>query len=64
MDTANEFENRLDAIRVELYEETRHMSNADAAKAINKSGRRIAGKYEIPLVKGAARRPAPEEDAR
>jgi len=30
MDTANEFENRLDAIRVELYEETKHMSNADA----------------------------------
>jgi len=63
MDTANEFENRLDAIRVKLYEETRHMNNTDAAKATNENGRRIAGKYGIPLVKGAARRYAPDADA-
>jgi hypothetical protein len=47
----NDFENLLDAIRVELYEKTKGMSNADVAEKTNANGKRIAEKYGIALVK-------------
>lgn len=59
----NEFENQLDIIRVELYEKSKGMSNADAVKAANASGRRIAKKYGITLAKSAARQPVPKTNA-
>jgi len=50
---ANDFENQLDKIRVELYEQTKDMTNADAAKAANDHGQKLAAKYGIKIMKGA-----------
>jgi hypothetical protein len=47
----NDFENQLDAIRIELYEKTKGMSNAAVAAQTNENGKRIAEKYNITLVK-------------
>ena len=47
----NNFESQLDAIRIELYEQTKDLSNAEAVKTINVSGEKIADKYGIIVVK-------------
>jgi len=48
--TRNEFEGRLDEIRIELSEKTKALTNRDAAAVINDSGRKIAEKYGITVV--------------
>jgi hypothetical protein len=53
----NDFENQLDAIRVELYEKTKGMSNAAAADQTNANGKRIAEKYGITLIKSGVGQP-------
>jgi hypothetical protein len=53
----NDFENQLDAIRIELYEQTKDMSSAEAVKAINENGKKIAAKYGIAVVKSNGHRP-------
>jgi hypothetical protein len=40
----NNFEDQLDVIRAELYEETKNMTNADAARFENETARPIAAK--------------------
>jgi hypothetical protein len=37
----NNFEGQLDVIRAELYEETKNMTNADAARFVNETARHI-----------------------
>jgi hypothetical protein len=49
----NNFENWLDGVRIDLNEKTKDMMNDDAVAAINKSGREIAEKYNIPVIKSA-----------
>ena len=41
----NDFEKQLDIIRVEIYEQTKNMKNAEAAKAANDHGKA----YGIPF---------------
>jgi len=48
----NDFENQLDKIRVEIYEQTRELKNAEAVKAANEHGKALAVKYGIKIVKG------------
>ena len=55
----NDFEKQLDAIRVKLYEQTKHMSNAEAAKTINENGKKTADRYGITVVKSAGHTPLP-----
>jgi hypothetical protein len=45
------FEDQLDVIRAELYEETKDMTNADAARFVNETARPIAAKYGIKIIK-------------
>jgi hypothetical protein len=55
-----------------LYEETKNMTNADAARFVNETARPIAAKYGIKMIidipgnaciyRPAGRRPAGEED--
>jgi len=40
----------LDIIRAELYEETKNMTNADAARFVNEIARPIAAKYGIKAI--------------
>lgn len=47
----NDFEIRLDEIRIELYEKTKMLRKEDAVAAINDSGRKIAEKYGIAVTK-------------
>jgi hypothetical protein len=47
----NNFEDQLDLIRAELYEETKNMTNADAARFVNETARPIAAKYGIKIIK-------------
>ena len=48
----NDFENQLDKIRVEIYEQAKDMKNAEAVKAANDHGKALAAKYGIKVVKG------------
>ena len=48
----DDFETQLDQIRVELYEQTKNMSNMDAIRVINENARKIAKQYGIKIVKG------------
>jgi len=47
----NDFENQLDKIRVDIYEQTKNMMNAEAVKAANDHGKALAAKYGIKVVK-------------
>jgi hypothetical protein len=47
----NNFEDQLDIIRAELYEETKDMTNAEAARFVNETARPIAAKYGIKIIK-------------
>lgn len=55
----NDFENRLDAIRIELNEKTKSMSKQEIVDSVNANGRRIAEKYGITVVKSVSSGPAP-----
>ena len=46
------FEDMLDAIRVDLYERTKDISNSEAARVINEDAKKIADQYGIKIVKG------------
>ena len=46
------FEDMLDAIRVDLYEQTKDMTNSEAARVINEHAKKIADQYGIKIVKG------------
>ena len=48
----NDFENQLDQIRVEIYEQTKDMKNAEVVKAANDLGKALAAKYGVKVVKG------------
>ena len=48
----NDFENQLDQIRVEIYEQTKELKNAEAVKAANDHGKALGAKYGIKIVKG------------
>ena len=48
----NNFENQLDKIRVEIYEQTKDMKNAEIVKAANNHGKALASQYGIKIVKG------------
>ena len=41
------FEDQVDAIRIALYEQTRNMSNDEAAQHTNDKARRIAAQFGI-----------------
>jgi hypothetical protein len=47
----NNFEDQLDKIRVELYEETKDMAKQDAINHVNNTAKRIAAKYGIKIIK-------------
>lgn len=59
----NEFEKQLDMIRIELYEKTKGMSNADAANATNERGRFIAKEHGIAVVKNDPSQQSADADA-
>ena len=44
------FEQQLDSIRVSLYEQTKSMSNSDAACKTNENARMIAEQYGITML--------------
>lgn len=58
----NDFENRLDETRIELYEKTKMLRKEEAVTAINDSGRKTAEKYGIAVVKAAPHCPPKEHD--
>jgi hypothetical protein len=45
------FEDQLEVIRGELYDETKDMTNAEAARFVNDTARPIAAKYGITIIK-------------
>ncbi|MDR1560582.1 MAG: hypothetical protein LBS84_12995 [Clostridiales bacterium] len=47
----NDFEIQLDKIRVDLYEETKNMTNAEAAHEINESTHKLAERYGFKIIK-------------
>jgi hypothetical protein len=47
----NNFEDLLDKIRLELYEETKDMAKQDAINHVNDTAKRIAAKYGIKIIK-------------
>ena len=44
------FENELDKIRVDIYEELKGMTNAESSKLIGERGRKIAEQYHIKII--------------
>ena len=48
----NDFERQLDQIRVDLYEETKHLSKEEIVVVQNAKAKRIAAKYGIILTEG------------
>ena len=50
----NNYEDQLDAIRVDLYEQTKDMTNSDAARITNEHARKIAEQYGIKMVREAS----------
>jgi hypothetical protein len=46
-DTTDNFEDWLDNVRVQIYENTKYMSNAELTDYMNTKGRMIAEKYGI-----------------
>jgi hypothetical protein len=59
----NNFEDQLDKIRLELYEETKDMAKQDAINHVNDTAKRIAVKYGIKIIKEpdfAVKNPRPE----
>ena len=48
------YENQLDAIRIYLYEQTKDMTNSEAARTSNENARKIAEQYGIVMVQAAS----------
>ena len=49
----NDFEDELDAIRIALYEENKHLSDEDFVKRINERGRAIAEQFGFTVISNA-----------
>jgi hypothetical protein len=47
----SKFEDLLDQIRQDLYEETKDMTNVEAARFVNETARPIAAQYGIEIIK-------------
>lgn len=47
----NEFENQLDRIRVDLYEQTKNMTNSEVVRVTNENAKKIAEQYGIKIAK-------------
>jgi len=45
----NNFENQLDAIRMELYEETKGMKTEEIIRSVNSHAKKIADEYGIKI---------------
>ena len=48
------FEDDLDKIRVQLYEEFKGMSNAESAKVIGERAKKVAEQYNIKIISEAS----------
>jgi hypothetical protein len=44
------FEDELDKIRIEIYEELKGLSNADSSKLVGERARKIAEQYRIKII--------------
>jgi hypothetical protein len=53
MATMNNPEDELDAIRDEIYEETKHMTCEERTRLFNERGEKLAAQYGFTLVKSA-----------
>jgi hypothetical protein len=51
MATMNNWEAEIDAIRDELYEETKHMTREERTRQSNERGQRLAAQYGFTIVK-------------
>ena len=51
MATMNRCEAEIDAIRDELYEETKHMTREERTRRSNERGQRLATQYGFTIVK-------------
>jgi hypothetical protein len=51
MATRNNWEAEIDAIRDELYEETKHMTAEEHTRWSNERGQRLAAQYGFTIVK-------------
>ena len=47
----NNYEDMLDAIRIDLYEQTKDMTNSDAARVTNEHAKKIAEEFGIKIVR-------------
>ena len=50
------FEDELDRIRVELYEELKGLTNAESAKIVGSRTKKIAEQYKIKIIAESPRR--------
>ena len=57
----NSFEDELDKIRVELYEEWKDLSNAELAKLVNERARKVAEQYHIKVIAESPRKASPHD---
>jgi hypothetical protein len=46
----NNFEDKLEEIRLKLYEETKNMDKMDAINFINENARKIVSKYNLSVL--------------
>ena len=46
----NNFEDELNKIRVEIYEELKDLSNAESARIVNERARKIAEQFNIKII--------------
>ena len=52
------FEDELDKIRVEMYEELKDLSNAESAKVIGERVRKTVEQFHIKIITGGGKSPA------
>jgi hypothetical protein len=47
----NNFEDELDKIRIQLYEETKDLDKASLVKTVNSNAKKIADEFGIKIIK-------------
>ena len=57
----NNFEDELDKIRVELYEEWKDLPDAELSKLLGEHAREIAEQYHIKTIAESPRKASPHE---
>ena len=57
----NNFEDELDKIRIERYEEMKDLSNAEAVRIVNERARKIAEQYNIKIIAESPRKASPHD---